>query len=119
MEALETDNSSDWLIRGAAPWLLIRAGVERRHQRVVRPVGHVGVLARMRVESAGLHPVDARAHTARDGTGDHLQRLPEPVVGISHRRCVGRDLGDAIERRERGLRRGVDKREVRLIDRNV
>ena len=45
-----------------------------------------------------------------DRAGDGAERLREAVVGIGHRRHVGVDLRDAIERGEGGLRGGVDER---------
>ena len=74
-----------------------QAVAERAHQIRVRARAGVA-LAGVRVEAAGLHPVDPRADAADDRAGDRAKRQREPVVRIGQRWHVGVDRRDAVER---------------------
>ena len=94
--------------------------VDRRHQALVGAGGRrAGALLGMRVVAAGLHPEHLGADAADDRPGDRAQRVAEAGVRIGRGRRVLRHLGDAVHGRERALRRGVDERQVRAVDRHV
>ena len=94
-----------------------RVAVGSHQVRVV--AGSLVALPRVRVEAAGLHPVDARAGAANDGAGDGAQRNRKTVVLIRHGAGIGGDCGDAIERLQCAGRTAVHQRQLRAIHRNV